>query len=106
MVIGANAQPAAYPANSRGLSYDVMHPRARFRPMSPGSRAIGLLLATIPTATSDCDRMAVSRLAKLISLASVISLPLSVSRPRMRAMETSGFHKPGDVENQLGYYLG
>jgi hypothetical protein len=34
--------------------------------------------------------MAFSRLAKLMSQASVISLPLPVARPRMRAMETTG----------------
>jgi predicted NBD/HSP70 family sugar kinase len=34
--------------------------------------------------------MVLSRLAKLISQASVISLPLPVARPRMRAIETIG----------------
>jgi hypothetical protein len=34
--------------------------------------------------------MAFSRLAKLISQARVISLPLPVARPRMRAMEATG----------------
>lgn len=34
----------------------------------------------------------------------------SISRPaaqeRIKALMTHGFHKPGDVENRLGYYLG
>src|SRR5580700_9688576 len=64
--------------------------RARFRPMSSGSRAMGPPPATIPTPTSHCERMAFSRLAKLMSQASVISLPLPVARPRMRAMEATG----------------
>jgi hypothetical protein len=34
--------------------------------------------------------MAFSRLAKLMSQASVISLPLPVARPRMRAMDATG----------------
>ena len=46
--------------------------------------------ATIPTPTSHCEMMAFSRLAKLMSQASVISLPLPVARPRMRAMDATG----------------
>ena len=46
--------------------------------------------ATIPTPTSHCEMTAFSRLAKLMSQASVISLPLPVARPRMRAMEATG----------------
>ena len=34
----------------------------------------------------------------------------SISRPtaqeRIKALMTHGFHKPGEVENRLGYYLG
>jgi hypothetical protein len=37
-----------------------------------------------------CEMMAFSRLAKLMSQASVISLPLPVARPRMSAMEATG----------------
>src|ERR1700681_843447 len=64
--------------------------RARFRPMSSGSRAIGPPPATIPTPTSHCEMMAFSQLAKLMSQASASSLPLPVARPRMRAMEANG----------------
>src|SRR3979411_2878565 len=64
--------------------------RARFRPMSSGNRAVGPPPGTIPTPTSHCEMMAFSRLAKLMSQASVISLPLPVARPRMRAMEATG----------------
>src|ERR1700721_2261535 len=64
--------------------------RARFLPMSWGSRAMGPPPATIPTPTSHCERIAFSRLAKLMSQASVISLPLPVARPRMRAIEATG----------------
>jgi hypothetical protein len=64
--------------------------RARFRPMSRGSRAIGPPPATIPTPTSHCEMMVFSRLAKLMSQANVISLPLPVARPRIRAMEATG----------------
>jgi len=45
--------------------------------------------ATIPTPTSHCEMMVFSRLAKLTSQASVISLPFPVARPRMSAMKTS-----------------
>ena len=47
--------------------------------------------ATNPTPTSHCDRTAFSRLAKLMSQASAISLPFPVARPRIMAMlETTG----------------
>ncbi len=46
--------------------------------------------ATIPTPTSHWEMMVFSRLAKLMSQANVISLPLPVARPRMRAMEATG----------------
>ena len=58
--------------------------------MSWGGRTMGPPPATIPTPTSHCEMMAFSRLAKLISQAKVISLPLPVARPRMRAMEATG----------------
>src|ERR1700683_1174347 len=64
--------------------------RARFRPMSLGSRAMGPPPATIPTPTSHWEMMVFSRLAKLMSQASVISLPLPVARPRISAMEATG----------------
>jgi hypothetical protein len=28
------------------------------------------------------------------------------AQERIKALMASGFHKPGDVENRLGYYLG
>src|SRR5208282_5579413 len=64
--------------------------RARFRPMSRGSRAMGPPPATMPTPTSHCEMTVFSRLAKLMSQASVISLPLPVARPRMRAIDATG----------------
>src|SRR6516162_7851825 len=64
--------------------------RARFLPISRGRRAMGPPPATMPTPTSHCDRIAFSRLAKLMSHASVISLPFPVARPRMQAIDTNG----------------
>ena len=56
---------------------------ARPRPISRGSRAIGPPPGTRPAPTSHCDRMAFSRLAKRMSLASASSLPTPVARPRI-----------------------
>ena len=50
--------------------------------------------ATMPTPTSHCEMMVFLRLAKLMSQASVISLPLPVARPRIRAMEATGAGQP------------
>ena len=46
--------------------------------------------ATMPTPTSHCEMMVFSRLANAMSQASVISLPLPVARPRIRAIEATG----------------
>src|SRR5579883_413683 len=64
--------------------------KARCRPISRGRRAMGPPPATRPTPTSHCDRRVFSRLAKLMSQASAISLPLPVARPRIRAIDTTG----------------
>ena len=48
---------------------------------SAGRRAMGPPPATRPTPTSHCEKTAFSRLAKLMSAAKVISLPLPVARP-------------------------
>src|SRR6202020_2735270 len=61
---------------------------ARPRPMIRGNRAIGPPPATRPTPTSHCDRTAFSRLAKHITQAKAISLPLPVARPRIAALDT------------------
>ena len=44
----------------------------------------------MPTPTSHCEMIAFSRLANAMSQASVISLPLPVARPRIRAIDTTG----------------
>ena len=56
----------------------------------PGSRAIGPPPGTSPAPTSHCDRMAFSRLAKRMSLASASSLPTPVARPRIITIDTTG----------------
>src|SRR3954453_2721867 len=50
--------------------------RARPRPMTRGSRAIGPPPATRPTPTSHCEKSAFSRLAELLSQARARPLPL------------------------------
>ena len=63
---------------------------ARPRPRRRGSRALGPPPGTRPAPTSHCDKMAFSRLAKRISLASDSSLPTPVARPRIAAIDTTG----------------
>src|SRR5262245_13759653 len=63
---------------------------ARPRPIRRGNRAIGPPPGTRPAPTSHCERMAFSRLAKRMSLASASSLPTPVALPRIEAMETTG----------------
>src|SRR6516225_9393989 len=58
--------------------------------MRRGSRAIGPPPGTRPAPTSHCDKIAFSRLAKRMSLASASSLPTPVARPRIEAIETTG----------------
>jgi hypothetical protein len=58
--------------------------------MSRRNRAIGPPPATRPTPTSHCDKIAFSRLAKLISQASASSLPFPVALPRISAIDTNG----------------
>src|SRR5882724_7589874 len=53
--------------------------------MRRGNRAIGPPPGTMPAPTSNCDRMALSRLAKRMSQASASSLPTPVARPRSAA---------------------
>jgi hypothetical protein len=40
----------------------------------------------------------------------VVVLPVTLGRPAaqdgIKALIARGFHKPGDVENRLGYYVG
>src|ERR1700731_4223762 len=64
--------------------------RARPLPISRGSRAMGPPPATSPTPTSHCDRSAFSRLAKLMSQASAISLPFPLAGPRVKGHEADG----------------
>ena len=59
-------------------------------PMRRGNRAIGPPPGTKPAPTSNCDKMALSRLAKRISHASASSLPTPVARPRIEAIDTTG----------------
>jgi DNA-binding NarL/FixJ family response regulator len=68
--------------------------------MSWGSRAMGPPPATIPTPTSHWEMMVFSRLAKLMSQARVISLPLPVARPRIRAIEATGSLHRGLVDRR------
>ena len=45
------------------------------------------------------------RLTRL-PVASIASLGRPAAQEGIKALMTRGFHKPGDVENRLGYYLG
>lgn len=63
---------------------------ARPRPIKRGNRAIGPLPGTTPAPTSNCDKMAFSRLAKRMSQARASSLPTPVARPRIDAIDTTG----------------
>src|SRR5215471_14328155 len=63
--------------------------KARPLPMRRGNRAMGPPPGTRPAPTSNCDRIAFSRLAKRMSQASAISLPLPVARPRIKAIDTT-----------------
>ena len=38
--------------------------------------------------------------------ACIASLGRSAAQDGIKALMARGFHKPGDVENRLGYYLG
>src|SRR3989475_5320742 len=64
--------------------------RARPLPMRRVSCAIGPPPGTRPAPTSNCDRMAFSRLAKRMSQARASSLPIPVARPRIDAIDTTG----------------
>src|SRR5215475_4845536 len=63
--------------------------RARPLPMRRGSRAMGPPPGTRPAPTSHCDKMAFSRLAKRMSLASASSLPTPFAR-RQRLEHVEG----------------
>src|SRR5580700_9497199 len=64
--------------------------RARPLPMRRDSRAIGPPPGTRPAPTSNCDKIAFSRLAKRMSQARASSLPIPVARPRIDAIDTTG----------------
>ena len=57
--------------------------------------AIGPPPGTRPAPTSHCDRIAFSRLARRMSLASASSLPTPVARPRIEAMDATGAAETG-----------
>ena len=59
-------------------------------PMRRDSRAITAPPGTRPAPTSNCDKMAFSRLANRMSQASASSLPIPVARPRTNAIDTTG----------------
>jgi hypothetical protein len=63
-----------------------------------GSRAIGPPPGTNPAPTSHCDRVAFSRLAKRMSLASAGSLPTPVARGRGDRHD----ERPGETHQQAG----
>ena len=75
--------------------------------------AIGPPPGTRPAPTSHCDRIAFSRLARRMSLASASSLPTPVARPRIEAMDATGArlrrasmsgsarHRRGDLHYRL-----
>src|SRR5207248_10128507 len=73
--------------------------KARHLPISRGRRAIGPPPATRPTPTSHCDRTAFSRLAKLMSQASAISLR---SEERRVGKECRARGSPEASEDDIG----
>ena len=69
---------------------------------------------------SSFDKWAISNTKRLVNAASlpqdvemaagwdacIDSITRPATQSRIKALTTRGFHKPGDVENRLGYYLG
>jgi hypothetical protein len=50
--------------------------------------------------------LALKRKPIYVALAFIASVGRPASKTRIKALMERGFHKAGDVENRLGYYVG
>ena len=74
---------------------------------------------TLATRIAQFDKWAIANTKRLVNTslppdveiaagwdACIASLGRPTAQNGIRALNAQGFHKPGDVENRLGYYLG